>query len=287
MEIPGGPSGENNEIYTVMSYNAYNGLHAITPMIHDIAAIQKLYGKSTKANGGKTDSATNNTTWTFTSASNPFIAAAAMGSYNNPGTVLMTLWDPTGDKDKIVASDMATPVLIDLREGEFGAIGTEGYAKNVGIAWDAVIEDAIGGFGNDILTGNYVVNSLGYPGCMDHHLATFNPRAPDSGSKSASAVAKVKPASIACAAISRSKCFIVKPWRPRVYIKFPARRAAPGPNGSTGYRAINAATRSRSALRLKARKIPCSSSATACTGIITSRILNQKSLSMVAGLRRR
>jgi len=41
------------------------------------------------------------------------------------------------------------------------------------------------------------------------------------------------PASIACAAIIRSKYFIVSPCRPSSYINNPARRAAGVSNGNT------------------------------------------------------
>jgi Ca2+-binding RTX toxin-like protein len=127
------------------------GLYPITPMVYDIAAIQRLYGPNTTYKDDNTD-------WIFTDTKNPFGEQA-------PGTVLMTLWDPKGD-DTVDASGMSTQVLIDLAPGGFSSIGFDDKSKfNVGIALKgsvdtAVIENAKGGKGNDSLFGNDVANTL-------------------------------------------------------------------------------------------------------------------------------
>ena len=83
----------------------------------------------------------------------------------------MTLWDPNGSQDVIdVSTGLTSPVLINLRPGEFSAIGTavEDFftgevsfpRMNVGIAFGAVIEKAFGTNGDDTLIGNHVVNEL-------------------------------------------------------------------------------------------------------------------------------
>ncbi|WP_204303917.1 M10 family metallopeptidase C-terminal domain-containing protein, partial [Stenotrophomonas maltophilia] len=48
--------------------------------------------------------------------------------------------------------------LIDLRAGNFSDVG--GLQKNVSIAQHVTIENAIGGFGNDIIHGNDADNTL-------------------------------------------------------------------------------------------------------------------------------
>lgn len=176
------PKHEANYMHTVMAYavnpatGAYfdfvpewmRGLYPITPMLYDIAQMQRLYGAASSANGGVTN-ASGNTVWAFSDNSHPFVSdMPASSSYGNPGKVLMTLWDPTGTQDAVDASGMTTKVLINLRPGEFSAIGTQvgktgaiDITKlNVGIAFDAVIEDAFGGAGDDEILGNQAINVL-------------------------------------------------------------------------------------------------------------------------------
>jgi hypothetical protein len=114
---------------------------------------------SSAANGGQTDD-NGNTNFVFAPTSHPF-SRPDMGVYNDPGRVVMTLWDGFGDVDAIVASDMNYRVLIDLRAGEFSSIGRDNLLeRNVGIAIGATIEQAWGGTGNDVLRGNQVANRL-------------------------------------------------------------------------------------------------------------------------------
>jgi Ca2+-binding RTX toxin-like protein len=67
------------------------------------------------------------------------------------------LWD-TGGHDTIDAAAILTSSRIDLREGQYSDIGT--IRNNLAITFGTVIEDAIGGVGNDFLTGNQAVNLL-------------------------------------------------------------------------------------------------------------------------------
>ncbi|HSQ51001.1 MAG TPA: M10 family metallopeptidase C-terminal domain-containing protein [Nitrospiraceae bacterium] len=159
------PKSERSVLYTVMTYN-HGDLFPITPMVHDIAAIQRLYGASPFSNGGFTDDE-GNTNWEFAENSHPF-SDVTTGDFDKPGNVLMTLWDPLGDQDLVDARFMNSKVLINLRPGEFSAIGTQEGATgaidrtkvNVGIAFGAVIEEANGGSGDDVLIGNHVANRL-------------------------------------------------------------------------------------------------------------------------------
>ena len=135
----------------------------ITPMMYDIAQIQRLYGVQTNVNVG-------DTTYTFANDANPthpFVTQEMGAVYRDPGKVMMTLWDPDGAQDKIDASGMVTPVLINLTPGTFSAIGTSGKTVfNVGIALNPPsfennrTEQAIGGSGADDLIGNDVANVL-------------------------------------------------------------------------------------------------------------------------------
>jgi hypothetical protein len=125
----------------------------VTPMVYVIAAY--LYGANTSYNSG-------NNTYTF-DPSTPF---------------LRTIWD-AGGNDTISVSNFSNGCVIDLTPGHYSSItipsdvrtdidwgttppptGTYDGANNLGIAFGAVIENAIGGSGNDTLIGNSVANHL-------------------------------------------------------------------------------------------------------------------------------
>lgn len=147
----------NQGIYTTMSYNGgFNGVSGRTnsygneagPMAFDIAAVQALYGANTTyANG--TDS----------------YELPDSNSTNN-GTAWQAIWD-TGGIDEITYSGNRD-VTIDLRpatlryeEGGGGFISAaEGIVGGYTIANGVVIENAIGGSGNDTLIGNDADNEL-------------------------------------------------------------------------------------------------------------------------------
>ena len=128
-----------------------------TPMLLDVAAIQRLYGANMSWHAG-------NDVYTF-DPDTPFI---------------MTLWD-AGGVDTISASNFSTHCLIDLREGHYSSLhilpdltlaGTadppvvpplpSDYdgTDNLAIAWGAVFENAVDGVGDDALIGNGASNAL-------------------------------------------------------------------------------------------------------------------------------
>jgi serralysin len=123
-----------------------------TPMPKDIAAIQYLYGANM-------DHATGNDTYTFDPAA-PFIK---------------TIWD-AGGTDTISVSNFTTNCRIDLAAGHYSNITIpsdplpEGVTEtntgiydghsNLAIAFNVVIENALGGSGNDNLLGNSAANTL-------------------------------------------------------------------------------------------------------------------------------
>jgi len=195
---------QDTRAYSVMSYfeaNTISGtrhfdfhtsgtVYAATPLIHDIAAIQRIYGADMTTRTG-------DTTYGFNSN-------AGRDSYDFTLTPapIMAIWD-AGGIDTLDASGYATDQIIDLSPGSLSSIGgvTHGTApsyeqvlanraaagitailpratydanmasllanpavgrltNNVGIAYGATIENAVGGSGNDSLLGNSVDNVL-------------------------------------------------------------------------------------------------------------------------------
>lgn len=175
------PTAQDNHLYSDLSYTKAPGSTVLVmkgatlttdfvfpdgPMLYDIMAIQWLYGANTAH-------ASANTTYTFT----PF------------QPFLKSIWDG-GGIDTIDASNMGGRQIINLNEGTFSSIGLvtdpvewlppadQAAARaalaqlsveadslylgkdNLSIAYGAVIENAIGGAGNDLLTGNAANNRL-------------------------------------------------------------------------------------------------------------------------------
>ena len=193
---------QDSRAYSVMSYfsaaevgarhfdfNISTTVYAATPLVHDIAAIQAIYGADMTTRTG-------DTTYGFNSN-------AGRDSYDFTKTPapVMAIWD-AGGIDTLDASGYATDQIIDLTPGSLSSIGgvtydtapsfeqvnanraEAGYAPvalatynanmaalaanpavgrltdNVGIAYGATIENAVGGAGSDRLIGNTVANTL-------------------------------------------------------------------------------------------------------------------------------
>jgi len=143
--------------YTVMSYfdgnatgadwRASNGTwyEPQTPMLHDIAAIQALYGVDTTTRTGDTvygfHSTANRAVFDFTQNAHPVLA----------------IWDSSGT-DTLDLSGFSTDSRIDLGQGAFS--DCDGMTDNIAIAYNCDIENATGGAGNDSITGNALNNRL-------------------------------------------------------------------------------------------------------------------------------
>jgi hypothetical protein len=192
---------QDSRQYSIMSYfDAYetgaqhidftltNFAYAATPLVHDIAAIQRIYGVDTTTRTG-------NTTYGFNS--NAHEDAYDFTLNTRP---IVAIWD-AGGKDTIDFSGWDTPSVIDLNEGAFSSgggviefpsleevnanraelgfaartqeqydyyvelretLGLENglFTDNVSIAYGAVIENAVGGGGDDLLVANNVANRL-------------------------------------------------------------------------------------------------------------------------------
>ncbi|QGF93023.1 hypothetical protein GH769_07110 [Pseudomonas sp. CFSAN084952] len=146
---------EDTNNYSVMSYsNApdlatgnYSGW-PIGPQIDDIAAIQKLYGANTTTRS-------DNTTYGF----NSNVADRELSFSNEIKELKLpfSIWD-AGGNDTVDFSGFSQDQRIDLNEGKMSDIG--GHKANVSIALDTVIENAIGGNGNDVIIGNSFNNKI-------------------------------------------------------------------------------------------------------------------------------
>jgi len=193
---------QDDRVYSVMSYfdanqigarhfdfNISTTVYASTPQIHDVLAIQRIYGADMTTRTG-------DTTYGFNSN-----AGRDSFDFTKTPAPVMTIWD-AGGNDTIDASGYATNQIIDLRAGALSSIGgvtfdtAPSFAQvnanraaiglapvsqttynanmavlqanpvvgrltdNVGIAYGAIIENAIGGSGNDLLVGNAADNVL-------------------------------------------------------------------------------------------------------------------------------
>jgi serralysin len=193
---------QDSRAYSIMSYfsaaetgarhfdfNISTTVYASTPLVHDIAAIQAIYGADMTTRTG-------DTTYGFNSN-------AGRDSYDFTKTPapVMAIWD-AGGIDTLDASGYATDQIIDLTPGSLSSIGgvtyetapsfeqvnanraAAGYAPvalatynanmavlasnpvvgrltdNVGIAYGATIENGVGGSGSDRLIGNTAANTL-------------------------------------------------------------------------------------------------------------------------------
>lgn len=117
-----------------------------TLMLHDIAAFQKLYGANMHTRNTDTvygfNSNTQDETWSLTDAEDHIIAA---------------VWD-AGGIDTLDVSGYSVDCRIDLEAEAFSSFG--GLSNNFAIASGVTIENAFGGSGDDMLSGNQVANRL-------------------------------------------------------------------------------------------------------------------------------
>jgi serralysin len=146
--------------YTIMSYfNAFEDgsgtdhwgsdgflRYAQTPMVHDVAAIQAIYSADTTTRTG-------NTTYGFNST-----AGLDVFDFTRNTNPIVTIYDAAGT-DTLDLSGFGGVQRIDLTPGAYSDVG--GYmTNNLGIAYSTTIENAIGGSGNDAITGNSAGNTL-------------------------------------------------------------------------------------------------------------------------------
>lgn len=175
----GATTAAHNSIeYTVMSYLSYAGSptagytneswgYAQSLMMYDIAALQHLYGANYDTNGGET-------TYRWDpSTGEEFINGVGQGA---PGAnrIFMTIWDGGGN-DTYDFSSYTSNLTVDLAPGHWVTTSTEQLARlgaghlaagNIAnaLAYNndprSLIENAIGGAGNDTIIGNTADNVL-------------------------------------------------------------------------------------------------------------------------------
>jgi serralysin len=164
-------------------------VYAATPLVHDIAAIQRMYGADMTTRTG-------DTTYGFNSN-----AGRDAFDFTKTKAPVIAIWD-AGGIDTLDASGYATDQVIDLRAGSlsniggvtfdtapsfeqvnanraaagFGAVSRATYdgnmnllrtnpvvgrlTDNVAIAYGVTIENSVGGSGNDTMFGNDVANVI-------------------------------------------------------------------------------------------------------------------------------
>jgi serralysin len=136
--------------YSVMSYfdesNTTSSYGGFTDgmMLLDIYALQQIYGANTSTRSG-------NTTYGFNSN------AGGIYNFATNTSPALSIWDG-GGTDTLDLSGFSNTQTIDIREGRFSNVG--GFTGNVSIALGAVIENAVGGSGNDTIQGNDAANTL-------------------------------------------------------------------------------------------------------------------------------
>jgi serralysin len=138
--------------YTVMSYfgaheSGANHLGRLgsTPLLHDVAAMQALYGANMTTRTG-------DTVYGFNSN-----AGRIAFDFTVNTMPVVTIWD-AGGEDTLDCSEFFTDQAIDLRPGAFSDVGYQ--TRNLSIAFGCDIENAIGGGWADQITGNDLDNRL-------------------------------------------------------------------------------------------------------------------------------
>ncbi|HEK2080825.1 TPA: M10 family metallopeptidase C-terminal domain-containing protein [Proteus mirabilis] len=139
--------------YSVMSYKCpdikdadFAGLYPMTFMLVDILLLQYLYGPNMTTR-------LENNTYGFNS--NTGRAAYSLNSIEDK--LVSCIWD-AGGIDTLDFSLYTVNQVINLNEGCFSDIG--GLRSNISIAYNTIIENAIGGKGDDTLIGNPFDNNL-------------------------------------------------------------------------------------------------------------------------------
>ncbi len=148
---------QDSMMYSVMSYFTadYSGADRTasdgsdnmpqTPMLHDVKALQDMYGAERATRSG-------NTVYGFNAT-----AGRDVYDFNKNQHPVITIWDG-GGRDTLDFTGFKSRSTIDLNAGHFS--DADGMTKNISIAFGTLIESAIGGTGNDILIGNNAANTL-------------------------------------------------------------------------------------------------------------------------------
>jgi hypothetical protein len=137
---------QDSRQYSLMSYFSetetganFFGTNDETPMLDDVAAVQRLYGANTNDRPG-------NTTYGFNSnAGSPYAITSSSQA------VAYTVYD-AGGINTFDFSGYSQGATINLTPESFSSVG--GLIDNVTVAQNTKIQDAIGGAGNDLIIAN-------------------------------------------------------------------------------------------------------------------------------------
>jgi serralysin len=175
------PQDRDSMEFTVMSYRSYAGAsttagytnetwgYAQSPMMYDIAGVQHMYGANFSTNSG-------NTTYSWSPTTGEMLINGLGQGAPGANRILLTVWDGGGN-DTYDLSEYTTGLKVDLRPGAWTTTATSQLAK---LYWDgskvaagnianarlyngdtrSLIENAVGGSGNDTLAGNDAANLL-------------------------------------------------------------------------------------------------------------------------------
>lgn len=175
------PAARDCMDYTVMSYRSYSGGSvtsgytnetwgfAQSLMIYDIAALQHLYGANYATNSG-------NTVYKWNPATGEMSINGIGQGAPGANRIFQSVWDG-GGADTYDFSNYSTALKVDLRPGEWSTTSSTQLAKlhyngskiaagNIANALlhngdtRSLIENAKGGSGNDMITGNTAANTL-------------------------------------------------------------------------------------------------------------------------------
>jgi serralysin len=182
------PQNRDSMEYSIMSYRSYIGAslssgytnetwgYSQSLMVYDITAIQHLYGANYATNSS-------NTPYMWTPTGRAYINGTLQGTAGN-NRVFETVWDG-GGTDTYDFKQYATALKIDLNPGawsltsqaqlaKLSANGSKLAAGNIANAllyqndMRSLIENALGGSGNDLISGNAGANSLQGNSGFDH-----------------------------------------------------------------------------------------------------------------------
>ncbi len=172
------PLDHDSVEYSIMSYRSYigagtgglsiaNGSYPQTLMMYDIAALQEMYGPNWNTNSGDTIYK-----WSSTTGQMSINGAGQATPLANK--IFATLWDG-GGRDTYDFSNYTTNLSVNLQPGAWSIVSTTQLA-NLGGGHNAtgnianalqyhgsnasLIEDAIGGSGNDTIVGNAADNRI-------------------------------------------------------------------------------------------------------------------------------
>jgi len=119
-----------------------------TPMLNDVMAIQAIYGIAADTRLGST---------VYGFSSNVTGLASSVFDFSINRNPILTIFD-SGGIDTLNFSGWNTNSTISLLSGAYSSC--DGMTNNIAIAYSCVIENAIGGGGNDKITGNSVANRI-------------------------------------------------------------------------------------------------------------------------------